>query len=212
MKPPKFLEREYFAPCSVGSAGRVLVALNHAGDWTAVINRSDTDDLVVVAVELARRSPDVVFRVRLHPTMNHPAHEGVRSSHRMTEFVRGVNLANLHVSTQPLDEDLRWCDLCLSEYSQVLLDALRSGKLGLSLNVTKRRSFMQDYTDVGFFHAENLDDASCMLQRMVADPIGAACLQNKAVERYNGLLADWLEERRHPSELHQPRTLCHFGG
>jgi hypothetical protein len=196
IKPPAFMEREYFAPCAACSGSRVLVALNHAGDWTALINRSDTDDLVAAAAEMARRLPHILFRIRTHPTMNHPAHEGLHSSERIELFVRSVNLANLHISTQNLAADIAWCDVCLSEYSQVLLDAMRIGKLGVAVNLTKRRSLMQDYDDIGFFHARNLVQAISILQYIVDDRISACYQQNLAVDRYNAMLTEWLGEQR----------------
>jgi hypothetical protein len=195
IKPPAFLEREHFASCVITRATRVLVALTHAGDWTALINRSDTDDLVTATVNMAHKLPQLSFRIRMHPTMSHPAHEGVHSSERIKELVRSANLANLHTSTLDLSEDLAWCEICLSEYSQVLLDALRMGKLGVSVNLTRRRSFMQDYSDLGFFHACSFEEALALLRRIVEDPRGASSKQNRAVVRYNALFVNWLGER-----------------
>jgi hypothetical protein len=190
IRPPAFLQREYFAPCAVSSCSRVLVALNHAGDWTALINRSDTDDLVAATVEMARALPHMSFRVRTHPTMNHPAHEGLHSSKRIESFIQWSHLPNLHASTESLANDLAWCDIGLSEYSQVLLDAMRIGKLCVAVNLTNRRSFMQDYADIGFFHASSLEDALVSLRHIVDDPIHASNQQNRAANHYNALLAE----------------------
>lgn len=196
MKPPPFVESELFSSCIKNSFNRVLIALNHAGDWTALINRSDTDELVLAAAEMARNLPEVTFRIRTHPTMNHPAHEGLHSASRIDRFVRSVGLTNLHISTYSLAEDLEWADICLSEYSQVLLDALRNGKLGIAINLTKRRSFMQDYADLGFFHAQNLDGTIETLQYINEAPKEASIQQNKAVKSYNDMLKKWLGENQ----------------
>jgi len=126
--------------------------------------------------------------------MNHPAHEGVNSAERIRKYVSSANLANLHISTFELSEDLAWCDVCLSEYSQVLLDALRSGKIGVAVNLTRRRSFMQDYVDLGFFYASSLEETWVLLNRIAGAPADASSEQNRAVDRYNVLFLDWLEK------------------
>jgi len=190
--PPAFLEREFFASCLVTRASRVLVAMNHAGDWTSLISRCDTDRLVAGVVELARFLPRLTFRLRLHPTMDHPAHEGAQASGRVACFVRGAGVQNLHLSGSSLSEDLDWCELCVSEYSQVLLDAWRLGKLGVALNLTRRRSFMQDYADLGFFHGYSVADGYNLLRYLEAEPLAAARQQNEAVRRYNSSMAAWL--------------------
>jgi hypothetical protein len=191
-RPPRFLATEHFAPCAVSCLSRVLVALNCAGDWTALINRSDTDELVVAVADIARKLPSITFRIRLHPAMNDPSHEGVRSKERVHTFVRSAGLENLHVSRDGLGEDLSWCEVCLSEYSQVLLDALRLGKLGIAVNLPKRRSFMQDYADLGFCHTWRAEEALDRLQYFSTHLPGAVSDQNRAVTSYNAHLTEWL--------------------
>lgn len=207
--PPLFLEREFFADCAAGAADRVLIAFNHAGDWTSLISRCDTDRLVAAVVELARALPELSFRMRLHPTMDHPAHEGVQASRRIARFVAGEGLANLHLSDSDLASDLEWCQLCLSEYSQVLLDAWRMGKLGAAVNLTRRRSFMQDYADLGFFQATSVPETLALLRRVAADLGAAVAQQNRAVGSYNALLSGWLEESPGPySGRSFPQRVC----
>jgi hypothetical protein len=196
VKPPPFVEREFFETCTTTQIARVLVALNHAGDWTALINRSDTDDLVVWTTEIARRLPDVTFRIRMHPTMDHPAHEGLRASQRLDHFVRAAECTNVHTSRESLEADVAWCDACVSEYSQVLLDTFRLGKLGVAVNLTARRSFMQDYADAGFFHLSGATEANRLFPLIVEDPGSARTRQNRAVDHYNTRLAEWLREPR----------------
>jgi hypothetical protein len=194
IKPPAFIEREFFISCSPVPKKHILIPLNHAGDWTSLINRSDTDLLVAAIQKIAQKFPQFHFRIRTHPTMNHPAHEGIHSSLRIEQFVRSAHLDNLTTSDQSLNEDIAWADVCLSEYSQVLLDALRMGKIGMSVNLTRRRSFMQDYTDIGFFHATNIEEAITILQEIMDDVENVCARQNRAVIHYNKLLADWLGE------------------
>ncbi|MBF0234922.1 MAG: hypothetical protein HQK65_18090 [Desulfamplus sp.] len=193
MKPPDFIEQEVFAPCMITSANHVLIALNHAGDWSALINRSDTDELVIAASEMARKLPKIEFRIRIHPTMNQPEHEGLYSSIRIEQFVRSVNIPNLDISTHSLPDDLEWADIFLSEYSQVLLDSLRNGKFGIAVNLTKRRSFMQDYADLGFFYANSINDAIDVIHYIVNMTYKSTTEQNIAVNNYNLLLRRWLE-------------------
>ncbi len=194
LKPPAFIEQEFFEPCRPMLSSHVLVALNHAGDWTALINRSDTDELVLATAELARTFPTLQFRLRAHPTMSRPEHEGLNAIERIRRFVQALKLPNLKLSTGDLAADLAWCDLCLSEYSQVLLDALKSGCLGLAVNLTSRRSFMQDYADCGFFQATNQQQLIDMLQFISEQPDLACVQQNRAVASYNRRLSAWLGE------------------
>jgi len=192
-KPPAFLDTELFSPCMAYPRKKVLIALNHAGDWTSLINRSDTDELVIAAAEMARNLPHVIFRIRTHPTMNHPAHEGPNSSARIEQFVQSCGLANLRTSSESLQEDLEWSDICLSEYSQVLLDAMRNGKVGVAVNLTRRHSFMQDYANLGFFHANDVRSAIILLRNIAEDPDSTSRTHNLAVEQYNTLLHQWLD-------------------
>jgi len=129
---------------------RVLVALNHAGDWSALIHRSDTDRLVEAAGDLAAALPEIDVRVRPHPTMAVPEHEGSGSRARLNRHLEGRALPNLQVSTGTLAEDLRWSTLVLSEYSQVLIDAWAMGKPGVVVNLTGRRSYLRTYEELGF--------------------------------------------------------------
>lgn len=167
---------------------RVLFALNHAGDWTALINRSDTDRLVIAAAEVAKRFPSMEIVVRPHPTMVHFAHEGDNSRTRIVDFIEDLGAENCSVSNNALDDDIRQADVVISEYSQVLIDSLLAGKLGVIVNLTKRRSFMQAYEQLGFHAAESLDQLFDALARIRDDRGGFADAQSQACERYNSLL------------------------
>jgi hypothetical protein len=164
---------------------RVLLALNHAGDWTALINRSDTDVLVQAFCNVARHFPALVFIVRPHPTMAHPAHEGVGSLKRIQDHVKALALSNLFVSSVSLEEDLETTDVVMSEYSQVLIDAFRAGKLGLIVNLTGRRSFMTDFEACGFAAVDSERALVEWIHESVSDSGGAAERQACAVECYN---------------------------
>lgn len=194
LKPPRFLDREFFKHCDAVPRKKILIAINHAGDWTSLINRSDTDRLIEAVVNVSQCFPTLSFRIRLHPTMNRPEHEGIHSIERIEKFVKFVNYQNLEISKQNLLDDLAWCEICVSEYSQVLLDSWREGKIGIALNITKRRSFVQDYADLDFFHAQSLEELSEILGNVVNDPSGISARQNQAVDRYNILLDQWLGE------------------
>jgi hypothetical protein len=166
--------------------------LNHAGDWTALINRSDTDILIEAFVNLAKQNRNLNFIIRCHPTMIHPLHEGINSINRIKEFIEWVNLKNLSVSTASLSEDISRGDLFISEYSQVLIDILQNGKLGIIANLTNRRSFMIDYESIGFLNVNSSANLNSLLQNILNHEVKYVSIQNKAVEEYNSLLKAWL--------------------
>jgi hypothetical protein len=187
LPPLPFQRSEQFALCEAHPVRTVLLVMNHAGDWTALINRSDTDVLVEAFTELARARRDLRFILRLHPTMATPQHEGVDSIERVRRFVAGLRLENLEVSRATLDEDLARAELYLSEYSQVLIDAWRSGRVGVAVNLTQRRSFMADYERFGFPHASTVAELGSMFDGVTE----LAAQQNRAVVELNRLQAAW---------------------
>lgn len=192
VRPSPLLAVPHMAPARPDCPphGPVLVALNHAGDWSALINRADTDRLVLAAIALARRLPDVQVIVRPHPTMAMAAHEGGASLERLAGFIAGAGLANLEVSRLPLDQDFARGRLFVSEYSQVLLDALRLGRLGVAANLTGRRSFLADYVDLGLPEADSADGLVDLVAAVLADPAAAAARQDQLADRVNALMAE----------------------
>ena len=180
-----------FRFCDTAVIRRVMLVLNHAGDWTALINRSDTDELIKGFVGLAARFPSLEFVVRMHPTMALPEHEGVNSMRRIRDFLSGAGVGNLSVSDASLDEDLRRGDVYISEYSQVLIDAWGAGKLGLVVNPTRRRSFMSDYEVLGFHAVDSVVAMHQWLAALLADLPGHVATHNLAVERFNAAQTAW---------------------
>ncbi len=168
----------------------ILLALNHAGDWTALINRSDTDLLVEAFSDLAEELPDLTFIIRPHPTMATPGHEGIHSLERIKRYVFWRGIPNLSVSEQPLEHDMQRSNVFVSEYSQVLIDAFQVGKLGIIVNLTSRRSFMEDYENLGFLFVRTSEELRNLLARITEDSRPAVEVQNKAVDGYNTLLKE----------------------
>ncbi len=180
-----------FQQCRSTAVQRVMLVLNHAGDWTALVNRSDTDALVRAFIDLAALRSDKEFVIRLHPTMATSGHEGPESMQRLRNVVAQAGVPNLHVSHATLSEDLARGDFYLSEYSQVLVDAWADGKLGMAVNLTGRRSFMVDYEQLGFrtlsSERETRDLFTC-IDRVVPDLVNE---QNLAVQRFNVMQSSW---------------------
>lgn len=163
----------------------VLFALNHAGDWTSLINRSDTDLMVEAAITFALELPHLKVKIRLHPTMDNPEHEGINASLRIKEYISYFGCSNLSLSNTTLHDDLDWSDVVVSEYSQVLIDSFYEGKISLILNLTRRRSFMADFEKIGlstFSKIENLTQVfrDNNLEQIVNN-------QNVAADRFNSL-------------------------
>jgi hypothetical protein len=123
--------------------------LNHAGDWSALIDRSDTDLAVMAFVEAAVLLPQFIFRVRPHPTMAIVEHEGIHSRERLCKWIIDLKLPNLEFSHSSLEEDIDWTDCCVSEYSNVLIDCMKLGKACIALNPTNRRNFLKHLEPLG---------------------------------------------------------------
>lgn len=189
--PFSFQQPPVFTPCKTTEVDTVLLAMNHAGDWSALINRSDSDRLIGAFVELARAVPSLNFIIRLHPTMTHPDHEGVHSMNRVVEYVEQSELPNLKVSDVLLREDLSRAQLCLSEYSQVLIDSWRKGMLGFGVNLTGRRSFLLDYEELGFPVADDWEELRLTIETLPLQTVNLARRQNEAIEKLRRLQIDW---------------------
>jgi len=189
MRPPAFVATPTFAVARPPAGIRTIVLLlNHAGDWSALIHRSDTDRLVESFCGLARRFPAHRWIVRPHPGMDQPRHEGAGASARLAALVAGCQLGNLSVSSGPLTADLERGDLFLSEYSATLIDAWQSGRLGLAVNLTGRRSLMQDFAELGFALVSSPSALQETIERIIAEPGELAERQSAAAARYNEAL------------------------
>ncbi len=188
IKPPSFMDSAQMVHVRtnvVRSLNHILLALNHAGDWSALINRSDTDLLVEAFSRLAQSFPDIQFTVRPHPTMATFEHEGKNAINRIHTFVRETGFPNLIVSENALSADLQKTQLVLSEYSQVLIDAYHRGNLGLVVNLTGRRSFMQDYEAYGFPAVYSETELTAWIKDLMEGPEKAVLRQNLAVTKFN---------------------------
>lgn len=177
---------------STGEVNTIVALLNHAGDWTALINRSDTDRLVNAVVKLARAFPHKRFIIRLHPTMIHKDHEGVDSIQRIRFYVAWARLANLSVSQVELQEDFDRGDLFISEYSQTVIDAATMGKRVVIANFTGRRSFMACYEEIGFPSVSNHEQLQSWLEGVFRSTAQCDQQQNQAVRLYNRMLDVYL--------------------
>ncbi|MBL7848594.1 MAG: hypothetical protein JNL40_14080 [Cyclobacteriaceae bacterium] len=193
IKLPALIRKDVMRKLSaVGRIRTVIALLNHAGDWSALINRSDTDRLVAAVAGLSERFQQINFIIRVHPTMVHEHHEGRNSIQRIKEYVRWMNRSNLSVSQLELHEDFERGDLFLSEYSQTAIDAAVMGKRILVTNLTGRRSFMKCYEDLGFPSVTSTVELVSWLEEQLADPTRGDQQQNEAVDLYNRMLDDYL--------------------
>lgn len=186
---PRFLASGEFVPAVAPRAVRTVVfLLGHAGNWTSLVNRSDNDLLVYAALELAKAQPGSRIILRLHPSMEHPRHEGVGAVARLRGVVAAVNPGNVEFSSAALSEDLARGDLLVAEYSAALIEAWRRGRLGIALNPTRRRSFMRDFEQLGFAHASGIPEFLSMVGGFMDRPEALAEEQSRAARRYNVLL------------------------
>lgn len=165
LPPPHILaqERDYGDPCRPRHIHNVCLMLNHAGDWSALIDRSDTDFVIMAFADAAAKAPQFSFRVRPHPTMSMVEHEGIRSYERLSKWISGINLPNMEFSQSSIEEDQTWTDCCVSEYSNVLVDCMKADKACIALNPTNRRNFLKHLEPLGLQVVHNGDELADLL-------------------------------------------------
>lgn len=191
LKPPGFIipgKKNLITEDKLKEIKNVFLMLNHAGDWSSLINRSDTDILIENFCRLATKFADINFIVRPHPTMAHQAHEGINSINRIKDYVEWLNLPNLNISNSKLEQEMEIGDLFISEYSQVLLDVFNIGKLGIIANFTGRRSYMEDYEKLGFLSVDSFEQFEQLITSIIKNPYQFCLIQNQAARKYNDLL------------------------
>ena len=177
----------------------VLVVASGSGDWTALKNRSDDDMLVYAFSQIAKKYPNINFIYRCHPTWIHPSNVGVNAINRVNEYYNWLNLPNLKISANipnnsvsnfqltfqrsSLEEDLKNADIVFGEHSISMIDAAFKKIPFASVNLSKRRNFYSDITDMGFWHCKSIEDIE-----NVIDNISSLEEQEKilnAVKNYN---------------------------
>lgn len=162
---------------------KVLCVSSGAGDWTAIKNRSDEDDMIEAFVQIAKRFPNIEFIYRCHPVWVIPLHQGVNSIQRVIDYFTELNLPNLKVSSNippalqngeiilsykrsSLEDDLKDVDIVFGEHSISMIDAAFKKLIFASINVTGRRNLFQSITDLGFPHCETVDEIIGLLENI----------------------------------------------
>lgn len=177
----------------------ILIVASGSGDWTAQKNRSDDDILVDAFVKMAKKYPNINFVYRCHPTWIHPQNVGVNSINRVVTYFKYKNLPNLKLSSSippvdinnyqmsfsrsSLEEDLKNTDFVFGEHSISMIDAAFKKIPFCSVNLTNRRNLFCGISDLGFPHAESLDEIINVVENITKENY-----QNeyfKAIEKYN---------------------------
>ena len=183
---PQFLAKESFEiiKSEPPKVKTIVLSLNHAGDWSALINRSDTDILIEAFCEISKLHPSLQFVIRLHPTMTGPRAEGINSRKRVEQYVKSLSQSNLSISTVSLQDDWERGDLFISEYSLSVIDAIKRGKMGIFCNLTNRLSFMKDWVEMGMLEVNSIAE----LNRMISEALEGESVfysNQKALIKYN---------------------------
>jgi hypothetical protein len=182
----------------------IVVLTSGAGDWTALKNRSDEDQMVMAFVKVAEHFPDVQIIYRCHPLWAHPAHQGINSILRVKEYFRRRGLKNIMVSEESLTQsrrfmergelgfpqsslakDLGRADLVFGEHSYTMIDAARQHTLFASVNLTRRRNFFESFTKLGFPHLTSTEEIISFIGQLQASPDHILQSYNKAIQCYN---------------------------
>lgn len=179
---------------------KVLCVASGAGDWTAIKNRSDEDNMIWAFGKIAKLFPDIEFVYRCHPVWIHPLHQGVNSINRAAEYIKWLNLPNFRLSGHipdamqdgkfclsykraSFEEDLENVDIVFGEHSIAMIDAAFKNKLFCSCNVTGHRNFFEDITKLGFPHCESIEEIIAMIRGIVSTEFKEN--YSKAIDNYN---------------------------
>lgn len=171
----------------------IILTPGHAGDWSALINRSDQDILIESFINLSKKIKNINFVITVHPSMISQNHQGLNSLKRIEKYINSLNLNNLTISDIPVDKIIEKGDIFISEYSQVLLDLFKMGKIGIITNLTNRRSFMKDYEDLGYLHVKNEQELFDMISGIIRNPKDYTERQRIASIKYNQLISDYVK-------------------
>ena len=108
--------------------------------------------------------PSINFTFRPHPLWERPEHQGIGSISRLEEFTSIQERSNFFISSNiskdiqsktlshlssTIENDILDADLVLADHSQSLFSAARSRKFIASISLSNKRSFFQDYIDLG---------------------------------------------------------------
>ena len=163
----------------------ICLTLNHSGNWSSLISRSDTDGLIILFAELAKHYPSLKFIIRLHPNSDQLKGEGVGWTSRIKTQIELLDLQNLTLSKVSLEEDWQRAQVFISEYSLSAVEALRFGKIVMFLNLTRRRSFVKDLTDLGFVEVDSYDGLLEKLDYVLDKPDMVNKKLIKSIEAFN---------------------------
>jgi hypothetical protein len=186
---------------------QVLVLTSGSGDWTAVKNRSDEDQMFETFVEVARYLPDVDILYRPHPLWVDPVLQGPHSIERLQHYVEAAGVRNLSISTGAMRESAAYrqgswmfrrsesiqaemsaADVVFGDHSQMMLSAGRMGKIFASVNVSKRASLFAAHNKLGFPHFRDAEGIAEFV-RSLQGSSEWVIRYNAAVQRYNNMEA-----------------------
>jgi hypothetical protein len=169
----------------------ICLSLNHAGNWSTLISRCDTDGPIQALIQLATQHLDLNFIIRLHPNSSRPKAEGIGWHERIEKEIAALGMENLELSKVPIEEDWKRADLFISEYSLSVVDALQFGKMVIFLNLTIRRSFVTDLVRIGFKEANSLEELEREIQYCLDQPAEAYGNLTQSIANYNRTYLDF---------------------
>lgn len=182
----------FSSTAATGTPVRVLALLNHGGEWTSLIFRTDIDHFVAGIVAAARLRPEVAFRIRTHPTAVLDVHDGRNALERLKRFVAESGVTNVSFSTGQLEADIDWATFALSEYSLTLLEfAMRNCGGIATFNPTGRRNFFEEFTARGVPHATDVTELVALIDRR---PTEGGTAIRAMFESAPGIVADALRQ------------------
>lgn len=179
---------------------KVLCVASGAGDWTAIKNRSDEDNMVWAFGKIAKLFPNIEFVYRCHPVWIHPLHQGVNSIKRVADYISWLGLPNFRLSghipnadqngtfclsykRSSFEEDLDGVDIVFGEHSIAMIDAAFKNILFSSCNVTGHRNFFEDITNLGFPHCGSVEDIAKLIEKL--NTVEFKESYDRAIRKYN---------------------------
>jgi hypothetical protein len=75
-----------------------------------------------------------------------------------------------------------------------VMDAMRRGKIGFFMNPTARRSFVQDFIDLGFPNANSYEEMKTTLAAIIERPDYYRKAIIESASKYNAMLDNFLND------------------
>jgi hypothetical protein len=162
----------------------VVVLLQSSSEWTSLVNRSDSINLVNYFIKLSKKYNQIKFVIRPHPSMNIYLHDGESSITRIATCLEEINLPNIVISKNSFEIDILEGDLFITDYSSSIFSLIKFNKLWVSLNLSSRRNFFDYFKKFNFFIFNTSIDFESFFDLFISNFKRVEFTYNEALQKF----------------------------